>query len=174
MRVAFVAPKSHRSAHAGRQAQDRVKTEKALLEAQQGRASLQTQLDEATAIDEQLSKELARLGQNSVSLLSANDSLKGALESSRKRLEELRHAQAVAEARAALYRELALKLKAMVDSTLETSPSCFVTDAWCSGCRRTSCSTRGRRSYGPAGKGALTELAAVLRTISGRRFQVTN
>ena len=59
---------------------------------------------------------------------SANGKLAEALESARRRLEDMRRAEAAAEDRAALYRDLALKLKGMIDSgDLAIS---FATDAW--------------------------------------------
>jgi hypothetical protein len=56
------------------------------------------------------------LGANAESLLAVNTNLKGALESSQRRLEELRRAQAAAEARAVLYADLARRLKSMIDA----------------------------------------------------------
>lgn len=138
--------------------------------AEQGRASMQKQLDDSTAVEEQLSKQLAQLGQDSQSLLAVNGSLKDALEGSRRRLEELRRAQAAADARAALYRELALKFKGMVDAgdlaislrqgrmVLRLSNDVLFDS--------------GRSELKPDGKRALSQVAAVLATIPARRFQV--
>jgi chemotaxis protein MotB len=151
--------------------QQRIQTlEQKIEEAQLGRASMQKQVDDATAVDAQLSKELGRLGQNSLTLLSANEGLKGALESSRKRLEELRRAQDLAESRAALYRELALKLKGMIDSgdlavvlrdgrMVVRMSNDVLFDS-------------GKAELRTVGKAALAEVAAVLRTVTARRFQV--
>ncbi|HXN34396.1 MAG TPA: hypothetical protein VN894_21185, partial [Polyangiaceae bacterium] len=47
-----------------------------LPELEMGRTSVQKQLDDATVVDEQLSKELKRLGQDSQSLLAVNGTLK--------------------------------------------------------------------------------------------------
>ncbi len=145
-----------------------------LEDEQKGRASmqasLQKQLDDATAVDEQLQAELKRLGENAQSLLAVNGSLKGSLESSQRRLEELRRAQAAAESRAALYADLARKLKAMIDAgdlaivlrdgrmVLRLSNDVLFDS--------------GRAELKPSGKRALSEVASVLRTVSGRHFQV--
>jgi chemotaxis protein MotB len=134
------------------------------------RAALQTQLDDATAVDDQLSKQLAKLGGDSQALLAANGTLKDTVESSRRRLEELRRAQAAAESRAALYRELLLKFKTMVDAgdlaiTLRQGrmvlrlPNDVLFDS-------------GRSELKPEGKRALSLVADVLVTIPERRFQV--
>ncbi len=141
-----------------------------LSESEVGVSSLQKQLDEATAVDEQLSRELARLGEDSKSLLAVNGSLKDALEGSRRRLDELRRAQAAAESRAALFRDLAMKLKGMIDAgDLAISlrdgrmvlrlPNDVLFDS-------------GRADLKPAGRHALGEVAGVLRSVTGRRFQV--
>jgi chemotaxis protein MotB len=135
-----------------------------------GRTSMQKELDDATAVDEQLSAELKRLGENSQAVLATNGSLKAALDSSRKRLDELRRAQAAAEARAALYRDLALKLKGMVDAgdlaiTLREGrmvlrlPNDVLFDS-------------GKAVLKAAGERALSDIAAVLKTIPERRLQV--
>ena len=141
-----------------------------LAESQEGRASMQKQLDDATVVDDRLTTELARLGHDSQSIASANDTLKAALESSRKRLEELRRAQAAAESRAALYRDLALKLHAMIDSgdlavvirdgrmILRMSNDVLFDS--------------GKAELRPAGKRALAEVADALRSIPGRRLQI--
>jgi chemotaxis protein MotB len=127
------------------------------LEQEQGRAemqaSLQQQLDDAASHDEELQAELRKLGENS-----------------QQRLEELRRAHAAAEARAALYADLARKLKSMIDAgdlsiTLRDGrmvlrlPNDILFDS-------------GRAELKPNGKRALTEIATALRTIPGRHFQV--
>jgi chemotaxis protein MotB len=161
-----------RNADAARAELARTKTalQQRLDAAEQGRTSMQKELDDATAVDEQLSRQLQKLGQDSQSLLAANGTLKDALESSRRRLEELRRAQAASESRAALYRELALKFKRMVDAgdlaiTLRQGRMVL----------RLSNDVlfdSGRSELKPEGKRALAEVAAVLVTIPSRRFQI--
>ncbi len=141
-----------------------------LMELESGRASMQKQLDDATAIHEQLSNELKKRGEDSDALLATNGALNSALESSRRRLEELRRAQAAAEARVALYRELAMKLKGMVDSgdlaiTLRDGRMVLRLS-------NDILFDSGKANLKPNGKRALAEIAAVLSTIPGRHFQV--
>lgn len=141
-----------------------------LRDAQIGRASMQKDLDSATAVDEQLENELKKLGENAQSLLSENGALRGALQGSQKRLEELRRAQAAAEARAALYRDLATKLKGMIDAgdlaiglrdgrMVLQMPNDILFDS-------------GHAELKETGKRTLAALSAVLPTIAGRQFQV--
>ncbi|HEX8795173.1 MAG TPA: OmpA family protein [Polyangiaceae bacterium] len=138
--------------------------------ADQGRAEMQKQIDDATAVYQELTRQLERLGQDSESLLAVNGSLKDALDNSKKRLEELRRAQAAAEARASLYRDLALRFKSMIDAgdlaiTLRDGrmvlrlPNDVLFDS-------------GHSELKPEGKRALSQVAAVLATIAGRQFQV--
>jgi hypothetical protein len=87
-----------------------------LEELEVGRTSMQKDLDTATEVDEQLANEVDKLGGDSQMMRLANGKLADALESAHRRLEEMRRAEASAEDRAALYRDLALKLKGMVDS----------------------------------------------------------
>lgn len=147
---------------------DRLRQE--LAESQEGRASMQKELDDATAVDDRLTSELAKLGHDSQSVMSANDTLRSALESSHKRLEELRRAQAAAESRAALYRQLALRLRAMIDSgdlavvlrdgrMILRMSNDILFDS-------------GKADLRPAGKRALAEVAEALRAIPGRQFQI--
>jgi chemotaxis protein MotB len=127
-------------------------------------------LDEATALNQALKKELERLGKDADALLAAKGTLASSLEQARTRLEELRKAQAAAEARAQLFRELALKLKRMVDAgdlrillrsgrMVLALPSDVLFDS-------------GKAKIGTRGEEALSEVAGVLSSISGRRFQV--
>ena len=96
--------------------------------------------------------------------------LANTLDGARLRLEELRRAQAAADARAALFRKVALKLQKMVDAgDLEIVlrdgrmtlllPNDVLFDS-------------GKTRIKPAGEAALEQIGAVLKTISDRRFQV--
>jgi chemotaxis protein MotB len=162
-----------RSADAARAdlAKTRLEMQQRESQAVAGRAEMQKQLDDATAVDDQLIKQLEKLGQDSKSLLASNGSLRDALESSRRRLEELRRAQAAAEGRAALYRDLALRFKSMMDAgalaiTLRDGRMVL----------RLSNDVlfdSGHAELKPEGKRALTEIAAVLATIPARQFQVS-
>jgi chemotaxis protein MotB len=131
---------------------------------------LQRWLDEATAENASLRAELGRLGADTEALSAEKGSLASALGESKRRLEELRRAQAAAEARARLYRELALKLKKMVDAgdlriglrdgrMVLQLPTDVLFDT-------------GQTDIKPRGREALKQLAAVLKTLDSRQFQV--
>jgi chemotaxis protein MotB len=127
-------------------------------------------LDETTAMNSALRAELERLGKDANELLQAKGSLASSLEQARQRLDELRRAQTAAEARAALFQEVALKLKRMIDAgeltvVLRSGRMVLVlpTDVLFDS---------GKTKIMPRGKEALAEVGAVLATLSGRRFQV--
>jgi chemotaxis protein MotB len=131
---------------------------------------LQSKLDNAIAENDQLRKELARLGKNADALLAEKGSLSSALADAKSRLEELRKAQQAADARASLFRQLALKFHKMIDAgelkivlrngrMVLQLPNDVLFDS-------------GQTGIKPAGRQALTHVAAVLRTISDRHFQV--
>ena len=118
----------------------------------------------------QLRAELARLGKDADRLLQERGALASSLSEARARLEELRRAQSAAEARAKTYKELALKLRKMLDAgdlsiTLRDGrmvlllPNDVLFDT-------------GRTEIKPAGKAALAQVAAVMKTIASREFQV--
>jgi chemotaxis protein MotB len=134
-------------------------------------AGCSTSLDELTAQDEQLRVELAKQGKNVDELLSSKGVLASSLAQAKARLEELRKAQAAAEARASLFRSLALKLRHMVDAgDLEIAlrsgrmvlmlPTDVLFDS-------------GKAKVGSRGKEALSQVAAALATVKDRRFQVS-
>jgi chemotaxis protein MotB len=129
-----------------------------------------TALDEATAINQQLRNELERQGKNVDALLSEKGTLANALTQAKARLEELRRAQAAAEARAALFRDVALRLRRMVDAgelviSLRSGrmvlalPNDVLFDS-------------GKTTLKPRGKAALEQVTAVLKTIQDRKFQI--
>jgi chemotaxis protein MotB len=131
---------------------------------------LQKKLDDATAVEAQLRKELERLGKDANKLLAEKGTLAASLDDAKARLEELRKAQAAADARAKLYKELALKLKKMTDAgQLRVSlrdgkiilalPNDVLFDS-------------GKNEVKPEGKTAIMQLAKVLVTLKDRRFQV--
>lgn len=133
-------------------------------------AECSTARDETTAQSQQLRAELERQGKNVDQLLASKGALSTSLEQARARLEELRRAQLAAEARAALFRDLALRLRRMVDAgELEIAlrngrmvlvlPTDVLFDS-------------GRASVGPRGKEALSQVATALATVKDRRFQV--
>jgi len=128
-----------------------------LKAAQMDAAELQKELDEGTAKAASLSAEKGVLAQS--------------LDQAKRRLEELRRAQAASERRAALFRDLALKLRKMIDSgDLKISlrdgrmvlqlPNEVLFDS-------------GRTDLKPNGTEALSSVAQVLKTIDKRHFQVS-
>jgi chemotaxis protein MotB len=132
--------------------------------------NLQAQLDEATALNAQLRGELQRLGKNVDQMLSEKGTLTKALDDAKGRLEELRKAQAAAEARAQLFQQFVQKFKSLVDAgqlkvvtrngrlVLQLSND-VVFDS-------------GQTAIKPVGKDALVQVGAVLKTLTGRTFQV--
>lgn len=131
---------------------------------------LQRALDETTAMNGELRRELELLGKDANELLAAKGVLASSLDQARQRLEELRRAQAAAEARAALFREVALKLKRMIDAgdlqiLLRSGRMVLVLSS-------DVLFDSGRTEIKPRGKQALAEISAVLATVPNRRFQV--
>lgn len=134
-------------------------------------ATCSTSLDESTAQQQQLRAELVRQGKNVDELLLAKGALASSLAQAKARLEELRKAQVAAEARAALFRDLALRLKHMVDAgELEIAlrsgrmvlvlPTDVLFDS-------------GKSKVSARGKEALSQLASALTGLKDRRFQVS-
>ena len=132
--------------------------------------NLQASLDEATVINANLRGELQRLGKNVDQMLHEKGSLATALDDAKARLEELRKAQAAAEARAALFQSFVLKFKKMIDAgqlkittrngrLVLQLPNDILFDS-------------GQTAIKPGGKTALGQVAGVLKTVAGRSFQV--
>jgi len=132
--------------------------------------SLQEALDQETAAGAQLRARLEELGQDVDKLLVDKGTLAVSLQLTKARLEALRRAQAASDARAALYRDLAKKLKRMIDAgelnvvlregrMVIVLPNDVLFDS-------------GQVDIKPAGRDSLKRLAAALKTIDGRRFQV--
>ncbi len=133
-------------------------------------AELQKELDDGLARKAQLEAELNRVGKSASTLTAEKGAPAQSLDQAQRRLEELRKAQAAAEQRAALFRDLALKLRKMVDAgELKISlrdgrmvlqlPNDVLFDS-------------GRTDLKPAGKDALASIAQVLKTIEKRHLQV--
>jgi chemotaxis protein MotB len=130
----------------------------------------QKSLDDATAVNQELHAELARSGKDADQLLAAKGALASSLEQAKARLEELRRAQAAAEIRSALFRELALKLERMIDagdlSVILRSGRMVVV------LPNDVLFESGRATVNPHGREMLAQLAKALETFRGRRFQV--
>jgi chemotaxis protein MotB len=132
--------------------------------------NLQAQLDEETAIDARLRGELERLGKNVDQVLKEKGTLTKALDEATVRLDELRKAQAAAEARAQLFQQFVQKFKSLIDAgqlkivtrngrLVLQLPNDVLFDS-------------GQTALKPAGKDALLQVARVLATVPGRSFQV--
>ena len=144
--------------------------DKTLSGSEAGAHELQAKLDGAIAENTELRKELARLGKDANALLAQKGMLATALESAKARLEELRKAQAAADARAALFKQLALKFQKMIDAgelkvTLRNGRMVIQM-------ANDVLFDSGQTEIKPAGKAALAQVGEVLRTIQNRRFQV--
>jgi len=147
-----------------------VDRDNSLAEARRESQYRQVRLDGVIAETVELKRELTRLGKNADALLAEKGTLSGALSDTNARLEELRKAQAAAEARASLYRELALKFQKMVNAgVLAVSlregrmvlqlPNDVLFDS-------------AQTTIKPTGRDALSEVAAVLAMFTDRHFQV--
>jgi chemotaxis protein MotB len=132
--------------------------------------NVQAQLDEATAINAKLRSELERLGKNVDQMLQEKGTLSKALDDAKGRLDELRRAQAAAEARAQLFQQFVQKFKKMIDAgqlKIATRNGRLViqlpTDVLFDS---------GQTLIKPAGKDALVQVGQVLKTVQGRKFQI--
>ena len=137
--------------------------------------NLQSRLDEATAINQQLRDELVRLGKDVDKILTERGTLSKALDDAKSRLEELRKAQANAEARTALFRDFERRFKPLIDAgqvQIETRRGelvMIISGDWLF--------DPGKTDLRSAAKGSLMEIAHAIQTTSppatGRRFLVT-
>jgi len=128
--------------------------------------NLQADLDEATAMNQQLRAELTRLGKNVDQLLSEKGVIAHSLDEAKARLEELRKAQAAAEARQRALASLAVNLKDMVQAgqlSVVTRNGVMVlvlpADLLFDG---------GRADVKAGGQKVVKQIAAVLRTLPDR------
>src|SRR5258706_4438954 len=131
------------------------------------RADAQQKFDTAAAGIEQLRKELAGCGKK---MKEETGEVAAALAETRAALEDARKAKAAAEARAAFFKQLTLKFQKMIDAgalsivlrngrmVLQMSTDVLFDS--------------GKTEIKPGGQAALKEVAAVLRTIKDRKFQI--
>jgi chemotaxis protein MotB len=144
--------------------------EQKLSDASTAAHNVQAQLDEATAINAKLRAELERLGKNVDQMLQEKGTLSKALDDAKTRLEELRKAQAAAEARAQLFQQFVQKFKKMIDAgelKIVTRNGRLVLQL-----SNDVLFDSGQTVLKPAGKDALVQIAQVLKTVAGRKFQV--
>ncbi|MGH7295617.1 MAG: OmpA family protein, partial [Polyangiaceae bacterium] len=136
--------------------------------------NLQAQLDEATAINQQLRGELERLGKDVDKVLADKGTLAKALDDAKARLEELRKAQAAAEARTLLFKDFEQRFKSLIDAKqlrVEMRRGQLVVEV-----NGDLLFEPGRAEVRSAGRGVLMELGRALQGLSagGRRFLVTD
>jgi chemotaxis protein MotB len=133
-------------------------------------AGMQRQLDDTTALNQQLGIELEKAGKGVDKLVAERGNLAKALEDTKARLEELRKAQEAAQKRAELLRDLLAKFKKMIDAgdldvvlrdgrMVLKLKSDVLFDS-------------GKTSITAEGKKALEEVARVLATFTDRELQV--
>jgi chemotaxis protein MotB len=134
------------------------------------RNALQKSLDDSTALTGELKQRLEKLGQNVDKLTSEKGALAKTLDDAKLRLEELRKQKLAAEQRAATFRNLMEKLRAMIDAgqlkvvirdgrMLIQLESDVLFDS-------------GKTNLKPAGEAALAKLAPVLAGITDRKYLV--
>lgn len=144
--------------------------DKKIEEANRELATLQAKLDDAAALNQQLTSALEKAGKSVDTLVAQKGSLSQALEDTKARLEELRKAQEAANKRAELFKNLLLKFKKMIDAgdlkivlrdgrmTLQL--------------RNDVLFDSGQVTIKKTGKDALTEVAGILVTLEDRELQV--
>lgn len=130
----------------------------------------QKALDEANALVGELKKRLEKLGQNVNQLSGEKGAMAAALDEAKGRLEELRRQKAAAEERAAMFRGLVDKLKAMIEGgqlkvTVRNGKMLIVLGS-------DVLFDSGSTQLKPAGKQAIASVAAALSSIKGRQFAV--
>jgi chemotaxis protein MotB len=137
--------------------------------------NVQAQLDEQTAINQQLGGELRRLGKDVDKILAERGTLSKALDDARGRLEELRKSQAAAEARVLLFREFERRFKPLTEAGqlhVETRRGQLVIVL-----EGDLLFDPGHAELRTAGKGVLMEVARALQVssspVTGRRYLVT-
>ena len=127
------------------------------------RDAVQTQLDAQDAANAELRAQLAQLEQSSQQLAADKGSLASALD-------QVRRAQAGSELRARFFRDLAMRLKSMVDAgnlAIALRDGRMVLQL-----PNDVLFASGQVDLQPRGRDALVSIASVLKTIPNRRFQV--
>jgi chemotaxis protein MotB len=157
-------------ARLGQAEKDAQARDETIAKLQSDQHNLQQSLDETTAMNRSLRDELTRLGKDVDKVLAEKGALATELRDAKSRLDELRRAQQAAEARAATFRDVLARLKKLVDAgALKIAmrdgrlviqlPNDILFES-------------GSDVVKPQGRGALKDLADVLRTIPNRKFQV--
>jgi len=132
--------------------------------------NLQAQLDETTAINDKMRSELERLGKNVDQILKEKGVLAQSLTDLKSRLEDLRKAQAAADARTKLFQDFVKKFKSMVDAgelKIVTRRGRLVLQL-----QNDVLFDSGASEVKPQGKLAIAQVAKALATLQDRQFQV--
>ncbi len=117
-----------------------------------------------------LSDKLTSLGQDVSRLETERGGLSGELEQAQKRMDEMKKAQAQAEARAAQFRKLVTQFKALTDAgklQVEIRENRMIVRLG-----DKILFDPGKTDLKPEGKDALTQVTAVLKSLPNRNFQV--
>jgi chemotaxis protein MotB len=117
-----------------------------------------------------LTKKLESLGQDVSRLETERGTLGGELESAKKRMDELRKAQAQAEARAAQFRKLVTQFKTLTDAgklQVEIRENRMIVRLG-----DKILFDPGKTDLKPEGKDALTQVTGVLKALPNRNFQI--
>jgi chemotaxis protein MotB len=133
-------------------------------------ADLQRKFEELNVLNQALTERLQKAGQSVETLSSEKGSLAQTLAETRKQLEELKKQQAAAEARAADFQALIAKFQKLSDAgklkvvlrdgrMIIELPNDVLFDS-------------GKDDLKSEGKSTLAEVAKVLKTVPGRKFQV--
>jgi chemotaxis protein MotB len=144
--------------------------DKRLADSSLVQAELMKRVDEATVLNAELSERLRKAGQSVKDLSGERTELSKALADTRVRLEDLAKKQAAAEARLTQFRTLVGKFKRMSQENraralirrgqmLVEIPTDHLFEA-------------GKTTLTPDGKTTLSEVAKVLKTMEGRKYQV--
>jgi chemotaxis protein MotB len=149
------------------QKQKLAETEKSLeAEKAQHKKDVETRDARSTALE----NKLKSLGQDVSRLETERTGLGGELEQANKRMEELRKAQAQAEARAAQFRKLVTQFKSLTDAgklQVEIRENRMIVRLG-----DKILFDPGKTDLKPEGKEALAQVTAVLKDLAGRNFQV--
>ena len=117
-----------------------------------------------------LTKKLESLGQDVSRLETERGTLGGELESAKKRMDELKKAQAQAEARAAQFRKLVTQFKSLTDAgklQVEIRENRMIVRLG-----DKILFDPGKTDLKPEGKDALTQVTGVLKSLPNRNFQI--
>src|SRR5262245_30007502 len=117
-----------------------------------------------------LTKKLESLGQDVSRLETERGTLGGELESTKKRMEELRKAKAQADERAAQFRKLVTQFKSLTDAgklQVEIRENRMIVRLG-----DKILFDPGKTDLKPEGKDALTQVTSVLKTLPNRNFQI--